>query len=48
MDEDGLWRLFERTGLPEAYLAIRAAREASPERLPPGAPTEGPFAVHRR
>ena len=27
MDEEGLWQLFERTGLPEAYLALWAARE---------------------
>lgn len=27
MREEGLWKLFFRTGLPEAYLALRAARE---------------------
>ena len=26
MKEDGLWRLFFLTGLPEAYLALRAGR----------------------
>ena len=33
MDEEGLWRLFFETGLPQAYLAIageRAARTAPP------------------
>ncbi len=28
MEEQGLWRLFFATGLPEAYLAIRAAERA--------------------
>ena len=45
MDEQGLWRLFFATGLPEAYLALRGAweRETLPE-LPFKAafqPTEG-------
>ena len=33
MDEQGLWRLFFATGLPEAYLALRGAveRETLPE-----------------
>lgn len=26
MDEDGLWRLFFATGLPQAYLAAAGAR----------------------
>ena len=26
MDEQGLWRLFFATGLPEAYLALRGER----------------------
>ena len=33
MDEEGLWRLFFETGLPQVYLAIageRAARAAPP------------------
>ena len=36
MDQDGLWRLFFTTGLPEVYLAIRGerGREALPESLP--------------
>ena len=45
MDEQGLWRLFFATGLPEAYLALRGAREteALPERPFKAAfqPTEG-------
>lgn len=27
MDDEGLWRLFFLTGLPEAWLALRAAQE---------------------
>lgn len=27
MDEQGLWMLFCRTGLPEAWLALAGARE---------------------
>ena len=27
MDEEGLWRLFFFTGLPEAYLAVQSVRE---------------------
>jgi len=30
MDEQGLWRLFFATGLPEAYLALRGAGETEP------------------
>lgn len=28
MEEQGLWRLFFATGLPEVYLAISACRES--------------------
>lgn len=28
MDKQGLWELFWKTGLPEAYLAIAGARQA--------------------
>lgn len=31
MEEQGLWELFFRTGLPEAYLAIAAVREEEQE-----------------
>ena len=41
MDEEGLWRLFFETGLPQAYLAIageRAARTAPPRKPRPHRP----------
>lgn len=43
MNEQGLWKLFLRTGLPEAYLAIREAREdhrTPPDNLPAMKPPE--------
>jgi len=33
MDERGLWELFCRTGLPEAYLALAERREEQREEL---------------
>ena len=35
MDEQGLWRLFFATGLPEAYLALRGAGETETLPEPP-------------
>lgn len=33
MDERGLWELFRRTGLPEAWLALAGEREERREEL---------------
>lgn len=43
MDEEGLWRLFFHTGLPEVWMALRAAQE---ERcVPEDEPAMTAFAV---
>lgn len=39
MEEQGLWRLFFLTGLPEAYLAIRGREQERGEELWPPAMT---------
>lgn len=43
MDEEGLWRLFFLTGLPEAWLALRGAGEERP--MPEREPAMTAFSV---
>ena len=43
MEETGLWRLFFRTGLPEAWLALRGLQEE--ERVQANQPAMTAFSV---
>ena len=42
MDEEGLWRLFFATGLPQAYLAAAGARTGRREQDVPARPAFRP------